>query len=128
MRAVGRPLALGRPNVARSRRVKLSRLRRWLGALAPLSRPGLVVAMLGGELRKQFDEGAATAWAADPYARGAISYCVPGRSGARALLAQPVGGRLVFAGEHTSQRWQGYMNGAVESGLRAVEELHLLEV
>ncbi len=46
MRAVGRPLALGRPNVARSRRVKLSRLRRWQGALAPLSRPGLVVAML----------------------------------------------------------------------------------
>jgi monoamine oxidase len=30
---------------------------------------------------------------------------------------------MVFAGEHTSERWQGYMNGAVESGLRAAREL-----
>jgi monoamine oxidase len=29
----------------------------------------------------------------------------------------------VFAGEHTSERWQGYMNGAVESGQRAAGEL-----
>jgi hypothetical protein len=32
-------------------------------------------------------------------------------------------GRVVFAGEHTSERWQGYMNGAVESGQRAAREL-----
>jgi monoamine oxidase len=29
----------------------------------------------------------------------------------------------LFAGEHTSRKWQGYMNGAVESGLRAAEEI-----
>jgi monoamine oxidase len=29
---------------------------------------------------------------------------------------------VLFAGEHTSLRWQGYMNGAVESGLRAAAE------
>jgi monoamine oxidase len=29
----------------------------------------------------------------------------------------------VRAGEHTSKTWQGYMNGAVESGLRAAEEV-----
>ena len=28
-------------------------------------------------------------------------------------------GRVLFAGEHTSERWQGYMNGAIESGKRA---------
>ncbi len=37
-------------------------------------------------------------------------------------LARPWG-RIFFAGEHTSIRWQGYMNGAVETGLRAAEEV-----
>ncbi|MFN0126936.1 MAG: flavin monoamine oxidase family protein [Verrucomicrobiales bacterium] len=32
-------------------------------------------------------------------------------------------GRLVFAGEHTSENSAGYMNGAVESGNRAAREL-----
>jgi monoamine oxidase len=40
----------------------------------------------------------------------------------RSLLARRTG-RVVFAGEHTSERWQGYMNGAVESGQRAAREL-----
>ena len=34
--------------------------------------------------------------------------------------------RIFFAGEHTSAKWQGYMNGAVVSGLRAVEEISAL--
>ena len=37
-------------------------------------------------------------------------------------LARPFD-RIFFAGEHTSLRWQGYMNGAVETGLRAAEEV-----
>ena len=32
-------------------------------------------------------------------------------------------GRLFFAGEHTSIKWQGYMNGAIESGRRAAAEV-----
>jgi monoamine oxidase len=78
-----------------------------------------LAAMLGGDVRKHFDEGAATAWASDPYARGAYSYCVPGRYGARALLTRPVGGRIVFAGEHTEQAAYGTLHGAYRSGLRA---------
>jgi monoamine oxidase len=42
----------------------------------------------------------------------------------RYALAQPVD-RIFFAGEHTSLRWQGYMNGAVETGMRAAEEVTL---
>ena len=42
-----------------------------------------------------------------------------------AWLARPAGG-LVFAGEHTSERWQGYMNGTVESGKRAASEVRHL--
>ena len=40
----------------------------------------------------------------------------------RGWLSQPCG-RLFFAGEHTSIRWQGYINGAVESGRRAAAEI-----
>ena len=40
----------------------------------------------------------------------------------RYWLARP-NHRIFFAGEHTSLRWQGYMNGAVETGLRAAEEV-----
>lgn len=78
-----------------------------------------LAAMLGGDVRKQFDKGAATAWASDPYARGAYSHCVPGRYGARAVLTRPVGGRLVFAGEHTEQSAYGTLHGAHLSGIRA---------
>jgi monoamine oxidase len=78
-----------------------------------------LTSMLGGDVRKQFDKGVATAWAADPYARGAYSHCVPGRYGARGILARPVGDRIVFAGEHTEQAAYGTLHGAHLSGIRA---------
>jgi monoamine oxidase len=62
-------------------------------------------------------------WQDDPWARGA--YAVFDRSFPapnRRLLALPAG-RIFFAGEHTSAKWQGYMNGAVASGQRAAEEI-----
>jgi monoamine oxidase len=62
-------------------------------------------------------------WEDDPWARGGYAFFDPGFDPSwRPLLSQRFE-RLVFAGEHTSQRWQGYMNGAVESGLRAAREL-----
>jgi monoamine oxidase len=86
-----------------------------------------LTSMLGGDVRKHFDKGAATAWASDPFARGAYSHCVPGRFGARATLTRPVGGRLVFAGEHTEQSAYGTLHGAHLSGIRAAgQALRLL--
>jgi len=62
-------------------------------------------------------------WTADPWAHGGYAFLDPGFDPAwRSLLARRAG-RIVFAGEHTSERWQGYMNGAVESGQRAAREL-----
>ncbi len=62
-------------------------------------------------------------WERDPWARGGYAFFDPGFDPAlREWLARPFG-RLVFAGEHTSIRWQGYMNGAVESGRRAAAEI-----
>jgi len=62
-------------------------------------------------------------WEADLWARGGYVYFDPSFAPAlRLWLARPAG-RLFFAGEHTSFRWQGYMNGAVESGRRAAAEI-----
>ena len=62
-------------------------------------------------------------WENDPFSRGGYAYFDPGFDPElRAWLARPAG-RLFFAGEHTSVTWQGYMNGAVESGRRAAAEI-----
>jgi monoamine oxidase len=87
---------------------------------------GELTEMLGAEPRRYFDRGAATAWAADPWSRGSYSHCLPGRFGARAVLTQPVGGRLVFAGEHTEQAAYGTLHGAHLSGLRAAADARRL--
>ena len=62
-------------------------------------------------------------WEAEPWSLGGYAYFDPGFNPAiREWLARPFQ-RTFFAGEHTSIEGQGYMNGAVESGLRAAEEV-----
>jgi monoamine oxidase len=65
-------------------------------------------------------------WDTDPWVRGGYAYFHAGFDPRlRDWLARPAG-RILFAGEHTSQRWQGYLNGAVVSGLRAAAEVAAL--
>ena len=65
-------------------------------------------------------------WEQDSWAQGGYAYFDPSFDPAwRPWLGRPHG-RLLFAGEHTSIKWQGYMNGAVESGLRAAAEVWAL--
>ncbi len=65
-------------------------------------------------------------WEDDPWAQGGYAYVDPRYDPSlRQWLARPCG-RLLFAGEHTSIQWQGYMNGAVESGFRAAAEVRAL--
>lgn len=65
-------------------------------------------------------------WDRDRWAKGGYAVFDPRFDPAlRPWLARPAG-RIVFAGEHTSTRWQGYMNGAVESGKRAALEVALM--
>lgn len=62
-------------------------------------------------------------WEDDPWSRGGYAYFDPTFDASlRLWLARPYG-RIFFAGEHTSTKWQGYMNGAVESGRRAAGEV-----
>jgi monoamine oxidase len=67
-------------------------------------------------------------WTADPLARGGYTYFDPSFDPhLQPWLARPAG-RILFAGEHTSTKWQGYMSGAVESGQRAAVEARALNL
>jgi monoamine oxidase len=63
------------------------------------------------------------AWQADEFTQGAYAFY---RSGqwftVLPLLAQPHG-HVQFAGEHLSEDWQGFMEGAVETGEAAADQL-----
>jgi monoamine oxidase len=63
-------------------------------------------------------------WNRDPYSWGAYSYVCVGGSEAYRTLAAPVEHTLFFAGEATCGKgYNATMEGAVESGRRAAEEL-----
>ncbi|MFN8076981.1 MAG: NAD(P)/FAD-dependent oxidoreductase [Kineosporiaceae bacterium] len=87
---------------------------RFLGQIEPVL-PGLSAQWNG---RVSLDD-----WSAYPWTKGAYSYWGVGDytafSGAE---GEPVG-TCFFAGEHTSQDFQGYLNGAVETGQRAAAQV-----
>jgi monoamine oxidase len=62
-------------------------------------------------------------WVDDPWVRGSYAAFLPGQWTAYfGYLGRPAG-NVHFAGEHTSTYSQGYLNGGVESGLRAAREV-----
>jgi monoamine oxidase len=65
---------------------------------------------------------ASYAWQRDPYTRGAYALYRPGQwFTVRPILQQPHD-RVLFAGEHLAD-WQGFMEGAVNSGEEAAATL-----
>ena len=67
---------------------------------------------------------AVTSWANDPYSGGAYTHIPPGGNPADAdLLGEPIGGRLLFAGEHTQSARMAYADGAMTSGIREAKRL-----
>lgn len=60
-------------------------------------------------------------WSDDPWSRGAWTDTLPDQWWIVAATRKPEG-RVVFAGEHTSV-WAGWMQGAIESGQRAADEI-----
>jgi monoamine oxidase len=138
--APGRPRAFGTP---------LPFGAFWDGIEEQRGRPGILTMLSGGNasdltqaiVAKDGPEGLARAldflgarnanllsskqivWEHDPHARGGYAFFDPDfPPDLRPWLSRPCG-RIFFAGEHTSVRWQGYMNGAVESGRRAAAEI-----
>ncbi len=64
-------------------------------------------------------------WSRHRFALGSYSCQKPGQyTGFFGIEGQPeLDGRLLFAGEHTSTDYSGFMNGAVESGQRVAVEI-----
>ncbi|MEM6426057.1 MAG: NAD(P)/FAD-dependent oxidoreductase, partial [Cyanobacteria bacterium P01_D01_bin.128] len=62
-------------------------------------------------------------WQSDPYAQMAYSYVPVGGAGVRSQLAQPVEQVLFFAGEATHPTRAATVHGALESGIRAAQEI-----
>jgi monoamine oxidase len=64
-----------------------------------------------------------TTWEEDRWAGGGYAYFSSSFDPSlRRWLSAPAG-RILFAGEHTSLEWQGYMNGALTTGQRAAMEV-----
>jgi monoamine oxidase len=62
-------------------------------------------------------------WQADPFACGAYSYVMTGGARARRALAAPVEGTLFFAGEACDVEAAATVGGALQSGLRAAQQV-----
>ena len=63
-------------------------------------------------------------WGVDPYSYGSYSYTPVGATGAaRNTLAEPVNGRLFFAGEATHPAYPSTVHGAFLSGQRAAAQI-----
>jgi monoamine oxidase len=98
---------------------------RW-GAFRPEERVELAikdVAKIWPQIRDECEGGASYAWYGDPYAVGAFALFEPGQEAVlHADIVNPEG-RVHFAGEHCSL-WHAWIQGALESGLRAAREIH----
>ena len=65
-----------------------------------------------------------TRWVNDPNALGSYSFMPIGSSPDDLhVCAQPIGGRILFAGEHTDADWYQTTHGAIRSGLREAKRL-----
>ena len=97
--------------------------RRWRGRGSAVSWPLPWKSLPGiwAPTSKRLSPIASSAWAGDIRPR-LLLVARPGGAGARAVLAEPVDGRLFFAGEATSLADFSTAHGAYESGVRAAEE------
>jgi len=80
--------------------------------------------MFGGELAGACEDAFVINWAHQPWIAGAYSYTPVGALGSRAILAEPIDGRIFFMGEATSTAGHvGTVHGAIETSQRAVTDL-----
>jgi monoamine oxidase len=74
------------------------------------------------EAKDEFVNGILYDWVRDTFAMGSFSHLAPGYVLQHMkFIAEPLG-RIHFAGEHTAS-WVGFIEGALESGERAVGEI-----
>ena len=74
-------------------------------------------------MRENYEKAVTVTWDANPLARGAFAWFKKGQMSELLPHAASPEGRVFFAGEHTSP-WFGWMQGALQSGNRAAEEVN----
>ncbi len=79
--------------------------------------------LFGSRILRDLGKALATKWVSDPHILGGHSFMRPGHGFARGDLAEPIEGRIFFAGEATSGESWATVHGAYESGRRAVSEI-----
>jgi len=82
-----------------------------------------LAALLGSDVRCHLRPIAASAWCRTAWVNGSYSHALPGQAHARAVLARPIGDRIVFAGEATHATDFSTAHGAWESGIRAARQV-----
>jgi monoamine oxidase len=93
------------------------RTERYLAAMTPVF-PGL---------RASFERARFMDWPGDPWVKGSYSFPAPGEvTTLGPQLQQPLAGRVFLAGEHTCYAFVGYMEGALQSGVRAAKRISSL--
>jgi monoamine oxidase len=91
-----------------------SRAQQFLGQLEPVL-PG-ITAQWNGQATVDY-------WPGNEFTRGSYAYWKVGQYTKFAGVEREAVGSCHFAGEHTSVDFQGYLNGAVETGQRAAGEI-----
>jgi len=82
-----------------------------------------LTALLGSEFARRLKPIHVHRWGADPFARGSYSYALPGKADCRSVLADPVDGRLFFAGEACSKGDFSTAHGGFLTGVAAADQV-----
>jgi len=90
-------------------------------AMMDLAMDALVEAF-GASMRRRVLGSLRTHWASDPFTLGGYSHAKPGKAASRLMFTQPVGDRIVLAGEHCSIPFYSTVHGAHLSGIAAAEK------
>ena len=77
----------------------------------------------GREVYREFITGASFSWSRNPYSCGGFTAFEPGQETEIFPYIAPQAGRVYFAGEHTTLT-HGWMQGAIESGIRVAYEVN----
>jgi monoamine oxidase len=84
---------------------------------------GQIEPVLPGITKRWDGRAVLDAWVTNPWTLGSYSYYKVGQYQAFGAAEAEIEGAVHFCGEHTTQDFQGYLNGAVATGERAASEV-----
>ncbi|RED44219.1 flavin monoamine oxidase family protein [Aestuariispira insulae] len=79
--------------------------------------------IFGSDITKGINREIVTAWRTEPWVKGAYSTALPGCYPMREKMAEPIDGRLFFAGEACSKRSNASIQGAYWTGQAAAQSM-----